>query len=353
MGKSRKAVKQASSRTRALALATAGAGWLIPVLAHARTPMAYTASFGTKNDGVVSLLWGLIAISLLVLAIVAALLLVGLFRRRDVPTSTIIHDVPLERPEKGLSWIYIGSAISAAALFGAAVWTFAVLAAVSAPATTPALSIHVRGHQWWWEVEYESGDAARVFATANEIHIPTGQPVQIELSTADVIHSFWVPQLSGKTDTIPQQRNVTWIEAEKPGTYRGQCTEYCGLQHAHMALAVIAEPEDKFKEWWVAQLQPAAAPGSQAIERGQAAFQQRCAVCHTVRGTAAGGRLGPDLTHLMSRTTIASGTLPNTVANLSGWIADPQHVKPGNYMPVLDISAPELAGIRTYLETLR
>jgi cytochrome c oxidase subunit 2 len=276
-----------------------------------------------------------------------------MFRSRSTPASGNPGDVPLERSGSGLTWVYAGTAASALALLGAAAWTFNVLGAVSVMPGKPALTIHVIGHQWWWEFRYEGDDVSRSFTTANEIHIPTGQPVRIEATSTDVIHSFWVPTLSGKMDTIPNQHNETWIEADTPGTYRGQCTEFCGQQHAHMALIAIADPPDKFKAWWDDQLKPAPAPPSDTIAQGRSAFVARCGVCHAVRGSIAQGRLGPDLSHLMSRSTIAAGTLPNTVGYLSGWIADPQHAKPGNLMPELDLSGPELTVIRRYLETLK
>jgi cytochrome c oxidase subunit 2 len=315
--------------------------------------MAYLSGSGTKNYPVVTLLWALLIVSLPVVAIVSALLLAGLFRRRTSPATSEPRQVAIARPSGGLSWIYVGSAISAAALVGTAIWTFAVLGAVSAPPAPPAVTIRVTGHQWWWEVRYESDDPARIFTTANEIHIPTGQPVRIKLASSDVIHSFWVPRLSGKTDTVPGQHNETWLEADKPGIFRGQCTEYCGMQHAHMALLVVAEPPDAFKRWWAAQLMdPPPVSSPRAIE-GEKQFIVHCGACHSVRGTPAGGRLGPDLSHLMGRRTIASGTLPNTPGYLSGWIADPQHVKPGNLMPQLELSGPQLAAVRTYLENLQ
>lgn len=326
---------------------------LLQTAAYADTPMAYTVGFGTKNYAVVSLLWALLIVSLLVIAIVSGLVLAGLIRHRDAPASNDPHQVPIARPERGLGWIYVGSGISAAVLVGAAIWTFSTLAAVSGPPRDSKLKIHVIGHQWWWEVRYDSDDPSRIFTTANEIHIPTGEPVRFDLSSVDVIHSFWVPELSGKTDLIPGQQNQTWLEADRPGTYRGQCGEYCGLQHAHMALSVIAEPPARFQSWWAQQLEAPPSPQSETIAQGVTDFVAHCGICHAVRGTMAGGRLGPDLSHLMSRHTIAAGTLPNTPGYLSGWIADPQHIKPGNLMPILEISGPELADIRQYLESLK
>jgi cytochrome c oxidase subunit 2 len=168
-----------------------------------------------------------------------------------------------------------------------------------------------------------------------------------------VIHSFWIPKLAGKTDTIPGQRNVMWLQANKPGRYRGQCTEYCGPQHAHMAMYVIAQPPDQFRAWLDAQLRPAPPPNSPKLIRGENDFVYRCGVCHKVRGTNGGGTVAPDLTHLMSRHTIAAGTLPNTIAALSGWIANSQAIKPGNRMPVLYLSGPELEDLRSFLITLK
>jgi cytochrome c oxidase subunit 2 len=228
-----------------------------------------------------------------------------------------------------------------------------VLAAVNGPPRPAKVTIEVTGQQWWWKARYLSDDASQVFTTANEIHIPAGEPVRIKLIGGDVIHSFWVPPLSGKTDTIPGQVNETWLEAAKPGRYRGQCTEFCGWQHAHMALYVIAEPRPDFDNWRNAQLQPAAAPTTPEVTRGEHLFVFHCGACHMVRGTQAGGSVAPDLTHLMSRGTIAAGTLPNTIGDLSGWIANPQGIKPGARMPDLFLSGPELQDIRSFLLTLK
>jgi cytochrome c oxidase subunit 2 len=227
-----------------------------------------------------------------------------------------------------------------------------VLAAVNAPPRSTPLTIEVTGQQWWWKIRYLDDDPSRVLTTANEIHIPVGEPVRVKLIGADVIHSFWVPALSGKTDTIPGQINVTWLEARDPGIYRGQCTEYCGPQHAHMGFIVVAEPPADFKAWRDAQLQPAPAPSAEMAE-GEHMVEFHCGACHTVRGTDAGGTVAPDLTHLMSRRTLAAATLPNTAGNLTGWIADPQGVKPETRMPRLDLSGPELQAVEGYLETLR
>jgi cytochrome c oxidase subunit 2 len=306
------------------------------------------------------LLWALLIVSILVVVVVCALLIAGLVRRlRERAHSTDERlrsndpaKVPLARSGQGLQWIYIGSGISAVVLIGAVIWTFATLNEISAPPVHGGVQIEVIAHQWWWEVHYLSDDPSEQFTTANEIHIPTGERVYVQLASADVIHSFWIPQLTGKTDLIPGLSNTTWLEADRPGTYRGQCAEYCGLQHAHMRLTLVADPPSQYLAWRAQQLAPAADPSSALLAQGQRDFLVHCGLCHTVRGTVAGGRLGPDLTHLMSRSRLAAGTLPNTPGYLSGWIADPQHAKPGNYMPATEISGSELNDIRGYLESL-
>lgn len=185
------------------------------------------------------------------------------------------------------------------------------------------------------------------------MHIPTGVPVRVRLKSADVIHSFWVPALSGKVDLIPGQVNETWIEAREAGPWRGQCAEYCGAQHAHMAFSVIAEPPERFQSWWRLQLEGQPAPAAQSVKAGHDTFMRRCASCHTIRGTDAGGKLGPDLSHLALRAALAAETIPNTPGHRAAWVADPQGIKPGNQMPVLDLAGPELASIETYLATLK
>jgi cytochrome c oxidase subunit 2 len=217
-----------------------------------------------------------------------------------------------------------------------------------------ALRIDVRGHQWWWEVNYVDPVPGRMVSTANEIHIPVGEPVQIVGTSPDVIHSFWIPELQGKKDLVPGHTTSTWLQADKPGIYRGQCAEFCGAQHAKMIAFVIAEPREKFEAWYNSQLDSAQAPTDSVTARGQQVFvENACAVCHTISGTRAGGRLGPPLSHLASRMTIASGALRNTRGNLGGWIVDPQGIKPGAKMPPNNLSPPDLQALLTYLQTLK
>jgi len=215
---------------------------------------------------------------------------------------------------------------------------------------TPAERIRIVGHQWWWEVHYPDYGVV----TANEIHIPvsgsTGRPVLLQLESADVIHSFWVPQLSGKTDLIPGRANTMWIDARAPGIYLGNCAEYCGTQHANMLLRVFAEPKPAYDNWIAAQRRSAQ---SDAAQSGRNVFESlSCVNCHTIRGTVAKGVFGPDLTHLMSRTTIAAGMLENTPKNLRDWVNDPQEMKPGSLMPSMKLTGAELNAIMSYLESL-
>ena len=313
-----------------------------------RTPLNYLTASGPASRSILQLTWGLTAVSSAVVVIITGLLLWAIFRPRADGGSV----ASVSRTHAGMPWIYIGVGISTVVLFICSAWSLVTLAHVGSPSTKPALSIEVIGHQWWWEVHYRGDPIDRNFSTANEIHIPVGQPVQVRLSTRDVIHSFWVPQLNGKTDTIPGQTNVTWLQADKPGAYYGQCTEYCGLQHAHMGLVVVAEPQEKFAAWWAQQLSAAAPPGGPAAA-GQDLSMQHCSTCHSVRGTLAGGGLGPDLSHVAGRMRVPSGVLPNTRENLSHWVAHPQSIKPGALMPNPVLKDDELKLVIAYVETLK
>ncbi|HWA91414.1 MAG TPA: cytochrome c oxidase subunit II [Rhizomicrobium sp.] len=310
----------------------------------AATPLDYLTSHGAKADAIRPLTIGTVAISLAVIGIVALLLIVGLRRARTAPAPGSRLEVM--RDEGGLSWLWIGVGLSSLVLLFSIVWTVAVLAEIASPSEKPALTVEITARQWWWQVRYLNDDPSRIFATANEIHIPVGRPVRFKLVGGDVIHSFWVPGLGGKTDLIPGQTNETWLEAREPGTYRGQCTEYCGLEHARMGLLVIAEPPAQFEAWRAHQLR-SAAPAS-----GEGAFAMRCGACHAVRGTTAAGMLGPDLSHFAQRRTLAAATLPNDGSHLESWLDDPQAIKPGNLMQKPELTGQERATIVAYLESL-
>lgn len=215
------------------------------------------------------------------------------------------------------------------------------------------LRVKVTANQWWWQVEYQGDLPAENVVTANELRLPVGRPAVIELRANDVIHSFWVPNLSGKEDLIPGRVNYIPIRPLKIGDFRGQCAEFCGLQHAKMAFDVKVEAPAAFEQWRRAQIASAANPVTAQAVLGKQVFNSKaCVMCHRIQGTDAGGTVGPDLTHLMSRAHIAAGTLPNGRGSLQAWIADPQGVKPGTRMPRVALSADELNAVVSYLETL-
>jgi cytochrome c oxidase subunit 2 len=295
--------------------------------------------------------WWLTGVACAVVVIVAIAVLIPLRWRRP----TIEDSPPTGSPDRdeGKGPIIVLSAVSLLILVAAFVGTIVTLHATDMPPRTPALTVRIVGHQWWWEVHYVSADPDQSVITANEIHIPVGQPVRLLLQSADVVHSFWVPQLQGKVDLIPGQTNVSWIEADRAGTFGGQCAKYCGMQHAQMLLSVTADPPDAFATWLDRQRQPAATPTDSLAAVGQASFVgTTCAFCHTIRGTPAVGRVGPDLTHLALRHTIAAGALPNTEASLLAWIADAPGLKPGTPMPRMNMDPRMTLAIVAYLRTL-
>lgn len=220
--------------------------------------------------------------------------------------------------------------------------------------TPQALRIQVTGNQWWWDIQYADEVPSLRVTTANEIHIPAGRPVVFDLLSNDVIHSFWIPNLQGKIDLVPGRLNELWLQADRPGVYRGQCAEYCGLQHAKMALVVVVDPPDVFEQWLAANRAPAPAPATPEQERGKEVIERGpCAMCHNIAGTSAGGRTAPDLTHVASRSTLGAGSTPNTRGHLAGWIADPQQIKPGSRMPPQALTGGDLQAVLAYMETLK
>jgi cytochrome c oxidase subunit 2 len=260
------------------------------------------------------------------------------------------------RPVRPRVWILgAGIAFPVTVLSALLVWSTLRSAELTPQTSRGAMSIGVTAKMWWWEVRYHDPASGREVAAANEIRIPVGKPVYLGLTSSDVIHSLWVPALNGKMDTIPGRINGLTLQADKPGIYRGQCAEYCGEQHARMALHVVAMPQAEFDRWLANEARPARAPDSALLERGRAAFlAQRCQSCHTIRGVAEDSRLGPDLTHVGSRMHIGAGTLRNHRGTLAGWIADPQAIKPGVRMPAaLDIDGETLNALATYLEHLK
>jgi cytochrome c oxidase subunit 2 len=300
------------------------------------------------SDEIATLWWWMLLIACIVFAGAIGLIGVAWVRRRR-------PGLPLAEDSGGRNMglvVLFGICIPISvniALFVVA--NFFVIKQTEAPAaTTTPLTVQVIGRQWFWEVRYPGGRAI----TANEIHIPAGTRVNVVATTGDVIHSFWVPQLNRKIDMIPGRRNRILLSSDKPGRYRGECAEFCGLEHARMSMYVYVQPPAAFRRWLSSVAAPARAPAGGLARAGATAFaRDQCASCHTIRGTSARGQVGPDLTHIGSRASIGALTLPNTAAALRDWLRDPQHSKPGNRMPDLGLSAADIRSLVAYLQGLR
>jgi cytochrome c oxidase subunit II len=286
--------------------------------------------------------------SAIVFVLVVAALVWATFRRRRGEERTDERDRSMRTP------VIVATAATAIILFVFLVLDLSVGRAITRNPGPEALQVRVTGHQWWWEIQYRDSLPQNWATTANEIHIPVGRPVLFELRSADVIHSLWPPNLNGKRDLIPGNENSIWFQADSAGVYRGQCAEFCGHQHAKMAFLIIADPPDTFSAWLVRQRDTAMTPTDSLTLRGQEVFlASSCVMCHAIGGTPAGSRIGPDLTHLASRRTIAAGTLSNTRGNLAGWIVNPQAIKPGVKMSANNLKPDDLQALLTYLESLK
>jgi cytochrome c oxidase subunit II len=308
---------------------------------------------GPQAGRIATYWWITFWLSAVILAGVLAFLLSTLARRRVVAMPASSAQDP--RVERRLA-VGVGAsvALTALTLVVLLVTSIATGRALHDFGGTDPLTIEVTGYQWWWDVEYWDPVPSQRVRTANEIHIPVGRPVLVKTRSLDVIHSFWVPGLHGKKDNIPGHGSSLVVQADRAGTFGGRCAEFCGVQHAHMQLLVIAEPPDAFQAWLQAQRAAAAVPTDPFARHGFDVFMSGpCALCHTVLGTPAGGRRGPDLTHLASRRTLAAGTLPNTPGNLAGWIIDPQGVKPGAQMPANSVEADDLSALLAFLGGLK
>jgi cytochrome c oxidase subunit 2 len=273
--------------------------------------------------------------------------------RADAGTAPDLSSLarPERRTWRTIAWATGAATVGLLALLAADVLTSRALARMP---LADAVNIELIGHQWWWEARYLDADPAREFTTANELHIPVGRPVLFTLRATDVIHTLWIPNLQGKKDMIPGRTATLTLRADRPGTYRGQCAEFCGMQHAMMALLVEAEANEDYEAWAARQRRPAAEPAAEAARRGREVFLGgSCARCHTVAGTSANGRMGPDLSHLASRRTIGAGIFPNNRGHLAGWIANPQALKPGVNMPANPLPPDDLQSLLAYLETLK
>ncbi|MBK8020789.1 MAG: cytochrome c oxidase subunit II [Chloroflexi bacterium] len=303
---------------------------------------------GPGAEAISGLWWFMFIVAVIVYAITMGLLAIALLRRR---TGAV--DLRARTPRGAYSFIVIAGIvvplIILLVLFGFTLQTMVVIASPGEAGDSDSLTIQVIGHQWWWEVRYP----LLGFETANEIHIPENVPVLIRLTSADVIHSFWVPELHGKIDLIPGRTNTIWIEADSVGQFRGVCAEFCGLQHAKMQMVVVSESAEDFDLWVARQQLPAPEPDNDVTFQGQQIFQgSACVYCHTIRGTNAVSDLGPDLTHFASRLTIGAGAVPNSPGHLAGWIVDSHGIKPGNRMPPMLLDSDDLNALLAYMQTL-
>ena len=298
---------------------------------------------GPAARSVAGLWWPMLATATAVFAFVAGMLLLAAARGRRKT-----EDQATVTPRWGEPFVVIaGVVVSGAILVGFFLFSLQKVQALTDAGRRSRLTVGVVGHDWWWEVRYPNGAVS-----ANEIHIPTGVRVRLALDTDDVIHSFWVPRLGPKIDMVPGLHNTLWLEAAEPGVYRGQCAEFCGLQHANMIIRVVADTPADFDAWIAREGQPADRPAADSA--GRHVFEtESCAGCHTVRGTAAAGKVGPDLTHFGRRDTLGAGVRPRTDEDLARWITDPQSVKPGVTMPPTTLSPADLRDLVAYLEGLR
>lgn len=306
---------------------------------------------GPEAGAVAWLIWSFTALCTVIFVLVVIALLVGIFRRHRERPDPAEASPAMERRVSGI--VTTLAVLTGVIVIGLTVISFGAQQRIFTLGN-PAVDIEVTGHQWWWEVKYDDPDPAKTFTTANELHIPVGQLVRLKLTSTDVIHSFWVPSLMGKADLVPGRNNELEFTADKPGVYAGQCAEFCGLQHTHMGIRVFADSPPDYEAWKAGQIASALQPSTPAQVAGEAAFLSNpCASCHAIRGTDAGGTLGPDLTHLASRTTIAAGTAELNRGTLAAWITDPQGMKPGANMPTIKLAPDDLNALVDYLTGLK
>jgi cytochrome c oxidase subunit 2 len=297
---------------------------------------------GPRAGSIRNLWWLMLTVGTMVWIVVVFMVFLALFRRRAAADGE-------RRDPVGLVLV-AGAVIPLVIVVAVMVVSLRTLTTAAAEPGNADVVIEVVGHRWWWEVRYPNANVT----TANEFHIPTGEPVRLTLDSADVIHSLWLPQLQGKMDMIPGRTNTLYIQADDPGTYRGECAEFCGLQHANMAFDVVAEPRADFEQWLSEQEKAAPRPTDASTVKGQQVFfGSACVYCHAISGTTSSGTIGPDLTHLMDRAHIGAGALENNRDNLGNWILDPQHPKPGNLMPATQMDNQSLQSLLDYLETLK
>jgi cytochrome c oxidase subunit II len=312
------------------------------------------APAGPQASGIQSVFWIVFWICLVVF--IAVNLFAWWGSRRPVFTEPDARGVIAnEDGDRKAAWgVGIAVGITTLTLFTVLVVSLRAGRLVQETHTHNPITINVTGHQWWWEVTYLDSEPDLQITTANEIHVPVHERIAIVTKSADVIHSFWAPNITGKRDLIPGYASSLAFEIDKPGVYRGQCAEFCGAQHAHMAFLIVAETPGEFEAWKENQLREAAEPADASTSHGRSVFlANACVMCHTIRGTDAASHVGPDLTHIASRREIAAGSLPNVPGALAGWILDPQSIKPGNHMAVNVLDGNDLNDLVTYLGSLK
>lgn len=313
---------------------------------------------GPQARHISNLYWLFFIVCVIVWVLVVAAALIAAFRKRAQTGRDMLAVEPEDPARERRLTIIVSTcvAITIIILFVLLICDFVTGYRIHEfAAQKDFVAITLTGHQWWWEVRYDDDQTpSNTIETANEIVIPTGKPVKIWLQSGDVIHSFWIPSLSGKKDLIPGHSTAVWIEADKPGKYQGQCAEFCGYEHALMRLIVRAESPDTFNAWLAAARTPASEPLTPQQKRGREVFlSSSCVMCHTVAGTKAHARFGPDLTHVASRMSLAAGSVPNVVGHMAGWIIDPQRVKPGVNMPQNNLEPEDFTALVEWLHSLK
>ncbi|HEY4320193.1 MAG TPA: cytochrome c oxidase subunit II [Gemmatimonadales bacterium] len=330
--------------TRRLRLAA-----LTLLLAGCHAPMSVFTGAGPAGRALSQLTWVLVAASAVIFVLVTLFMLAAIARRNRGGTDPdlTVHDNRIP--------IVAGAIIPGVVLLALFMTSVLIERRIPGDASTPAESFTVIGHQWWWGVERDDSASGRRAMWANELHVPVGEPVDLTLLSDDVIHSFWIPQVHGKIDLIPGDTNHIRFVADRPGVYRGQCAEYCGMQHANMAFTLVVESPVAYRAWLSVQRADAKPPTDTLAALGRAqVVNGPCATCHTIRGTTAQGEIGPDLTHVGSRVTLAAGTLPNDLATMEAWVTNAPSLKPGVKMPAMpQFTGLQLRAIAAYLEGLR
>ena len=331
---------------------------LIALVLGACSYQHYQSDFGAaaSDDRQFLILFAIfLTVCAIMYVLVIGFLAMAIVRRRRASDANVVETGRHHQSHPMMRSTLIGwAALIGVGLTALAIASFVADRSMARAATGEKLSVTVTGNQWWWDIVYNSADASKTLHTANELHLPVGVPTRILLNSNDVIHSFWVPSLGGKQDLIPGRQNDITIVPSKTGIYRGQCAEFCGAQHAHMAMVVVVEPYADFIKWWQHQLQPATAPTNPLTLAGyKYVTAGPCSSCHSIGGTAASATVGPDLTHLASRKSLAAGTLPMSAGNLYGWVEDPQSLKPGVKMPTIGMEPDKLHAVVAYLETLK